>query len=180
MNTIQHTYTAKNGKSIIVRNAVKDDAVTLIALKKGYIKDTTTIPLYEHEYKNTIEQEAELIARYNNEKNSVLLVAECDGDLIGNIDITGNQRLKLQHTAMLGMGIANNWQNTGVGSCLMDSALKAIAQTVVNIVWLEVYASNTGGLKLYEKFGFEQCGVIKNFFNETAPIDKITMVKYIK
>ena len=180
MNTIQETYTAKNGKTITVRTATKRDAAALVALKKGYIKDTTTIPLYEYEYKNTTEQEAELIEKYNTEANSILLVAECEGELIGNIDITGNQRQKLQHTAMLGMGIAYAWQNTGVGSCLIDSALKAIAQTVVNIVWLEVYASNIAGLKLYEKFGFEKCGVIKDFFNETVLIDKITMVKYIK
>ncbi|AXG74482.1 GNAT family N-acetyltransferase [Flavobacterium arcticum] len=180
MKTTQETYTSKNDKNIIVRNATECDAATLVALKKGYIRGTTTIPLYEHEYKNTTEQEAKLITKYNTEANSILLVAECDGELIGNIDITGNQRQKLQHTAMLGMGVANNWQNTGVGSCLMNSALKTIAQTVVSIVWLEVYASNIAGLKLYEKFRFEKCGAIKNFFNETAPIDKITMVKYIK
>ncbi len=180
MNTTPKTYTAKNGEKIIVRTATERDAAALVALKKGYIKNTTTIPLYEYEYKNTTEQEAELITKYNAEANSILLIAECDGELIGNIDITGNQRQKLQHTAMLGMGITYTWQNTGVGSCLIDSALKAIAQTVVSIVWLEVYASNIGGLKLYEKFGFEQCGVIKNFFNEATSIDKITMVKYIK
>ena len=166
--------------TIIVRNAVEEDAPALIALKKGYIKGTTSIPLYEDEYRNTPIQEAELIIKYNNEENSVLLVAECDGELIGNIDITGNQRRKLFHTAMVGMGIANEWQNKGIGSCLMDSALKAMSKTPVGIVWLEVYSTNIGGLILYEKFGFEQCGIIKNFFNEAVAIDKITMVKYIK
>ncbi len=180
MKSAPDTHTAKNGKTIIVRNTIEEDAPALIALKKGYIKGTTTIPLYEDEYRNTSIQEAELITRYYNEQNSILLVAECEGELIGNIDITGNQRRKLFHTAMLGMGIAYDWQNKGIGSCLMESALNAMNETPVSIVWLEAYSTNIGGLKLYEKFGFEQCGVIKNFFNENTPIDKITMVKYIK
>ena len=100
--------------------------------------------------------------------------------LIGNIDITGNQRKKLFHTGMIGMGIHNDWQNKKIGSLLMEEAIKWSLLSVLEILWLEVYSTNTGGLKLYEKFGFEQCGLMKNFFREGGPVDKITMIKYLK
>ncbi|OIQ22464.1 MAG: hypothetical protein BM557_00310 [Flavobacterium sp. MedPE-SWcel] len=180
MSLIHHTYITKNNKTIIVRNAINDDATALIVLKKGYIKGCDTIPMFDYEYKNTPLQEVELITRYTTEENSILLVAEYDGVLIGNIDLTGNQRKKMLHTSMLGMGIAKAWQNTGVGNCLMQSAFAAIANSPISIVWLEVYATNLAGLKLYEKSGFKQSGIIKNFFNEVEPTHKITMVKYIK
>jgi ribosomal protein S18 acetylase RimI-like enzyme len=81
---------------------------------------------------------------------------------------------------MIGMGIAYEWQNKKIGSFLMEGVIKwAVNKSPLNIVWLEVYSTNTGGIKLYEKFGFEQCGVIKDFFKEDNPADKITMVKHI-
>lgn len=181
MTLINQTYKLKNGLNVNVREANTEDAEALLKLKKSYIKNTTSIPMYEHEYRNTIKEEAELIKRYKQQENSLLLVAEHNKQLIGNIDLTGNQREKIFHTATIGMGITNSWQNLGVGSCLMDMLLKVVVNSLsVNIIWLEVYSTNILGIKLYEKFGFEECGTIKNFFKEEHIADKITMVKYIQ
>lgn len=181
MSIINQTYKLKNGLIVNIREAGTADAEALLKLKKGYIKNTTSIPLYEHEYRNTVDDEAALINRYKQQKNSLLLVAEHNNELIGNIDLTGNQREKIFHTATIGMGIANSWQNLGVGSCLMDALLKVVVNSLsVNIIWLEVYSTNISGIKLYQKFGFEECGTIKNFFKEEHIADKITMVKYIQ
>ncbi|MFL9835932.1 GNAT family N-acetyltransferase [Flavobacterium sp. ST-75] len=168
-----------SGEVITIRTGSRQDAQKLIALKKSYITGTTSIPLYEDEYRNTIVEEAEWIDRYNNQDNSLLLLAEYNGEVIGNIDLTGNQRRKLYHTGMIGMGIHNDWQNKKIGSLLMETTIEWAKTSLLQIVWLEVYASNTAGIKLYEKFGFERCGLIKNFFREGKTIDKITMVKYL-
>ncbi|MES2486230.1 MAG: hypothetical protein V4581_09840 [Bacteroidota bacterium] len=92
--------------SITIRKAHPADAEKLLALKRSYIKNTTTIPLYLEECRTDPDEEQQLIKRYVAEANSILLVAEHDGQLIGNLDLTGNQRKKLYHTAMLGMGVA--------------------------------------------------------------------------
>jgi ribosomal protein S18 acetylase RimI-like enzyme len=174
------THFTKDGKEVIIREATEDDALGLIELKKSYIKNTTSIPLYEFEYKNDIQMEKGWINRFVSETNSLLLVAEHGNKLIGNIDLNGNQRKKLFHTGMIGMGVAYEWQNRKIGSFLMDSVMKwAVNRSPLSIIWLEVYSTNTGGIKLYEKFGFEKCGLIKNFFEEENPADKITMVKHI-
>ena len=167
-------------KQIIIRTAVEGDAANLLHLKKSYIEGSTSIPMYVHEYTNSISEEAALIKRYSGQQNSVLLVAECDGLLIGNLDLTGNQREKLYHTAMLGMGVAAYWQNKKIGSLLIENAIKcAKAEKQLDIVWLEVYSTNTPGRRLYENFGFKECGTIRDFFHDTPPADKITMVKHL-
>ena len=174
------TYFTKDGKEVIIREATEDDALSLIELKKSYIKNTTSIPLYDFEYKNNIQMERDWIRRFISEANSLLLVAENGNRLIGNIDLNGNQRKKLFHTGMIGMGIAYEWQNRKIGSFLMESVMKwAKNKSPLRVVWLEVYSTNTGGIKLYQKFGFEQCGLIKNFFEAENPADKITMVKHL-
>ena len=173
------TYFTADGKEITVRPAIADDALDLLELKKSYIKATRSLPLYEYEYKNGIREEKELIERYIREENSLLLVAVHGNVLIGNLDITGSQRKKLYHTGMLGMGVAYTWHNKKAGSFLMESALAWAQRSLLTVVWLEVYATNLPGIRLYEKFGFEHCGLIKNFFNEEELVDKITMVKYV-
>jgi len=173
-------YFTKDGKEIIIRPAVPDDADKILELKKSYIKNTRTIPMYEYEYKNTIQQEKELIEKYIEQDNSLLLVAEQDNQLIGNLYLTESLRRKMHHTAMLGMGIAYDWQNRKAGNSLLKTALEwAITQSQLRIIWLEVYSTNSAGIRLYGNCGFETCGFIKNFFNEKIPTDKITMVKYL-
>ena len=176
---IKSDYNTDDGYEIIVRTANEADAENLLALKLGYIKGSLSIPMFEDEYKNTPQQEAKLIKRYLNEENSLLLVAEHNNELIGNLDITGNQRRKLFHTGMIGMGIANAWQNRKIGSMLMQEALNIARTTPLQILWLEVYSTNTAGIRLYEKYGFEECGRMNNFFREENTADKITMVKYL-
>lgn len=165
---------------IVIRHATLKDAAALIHLKKGYIKETTSIPLYVYEYTNTIVQEQEWIDKFIMQDNCALFVAEHNGALIGNLDLTGSPRQKLAHTAMLGMGVAWNWQNKKIGTLLMEAAMDwAAKNSIVSIVWLEVYSTNTGGRKLYQNFGFEECGIMKNFFNEEVSADKISMIKYL-
>jgi RimJ/RimL family protein N-acetyltransferase len=174
------THFTADGKEITIREATEDDALNLIELKKSYIKGTRSIPMYEFEYRNDIQMEIDLIKRFQTEQNSLLLLAEHGNNLIGNIDLWGNQRKKLFHTGMIGMGISHEWQNRKIGGFLMESLLGwAAERSSLNIIWLEVYSTNTGGIRLYEKFGFESCGHIKDFFMEEEPADKITMVRYL-
>lgn len=169
-----------NDRSVIVRSGLESDAESLLELKKSYIRDTTTLPLLEHEYHDTAEEEAALINRYTSQPNCLILVAECEGELIGNLDLTGNQRQKLYHTAMLGMGIAYNWQNMGIGSVLIENAINwATNYSPIEIIWLEMYSTNLPGRALYSKFGFTECGLMENFFRGNVIADKISMIKYL-
>ncbi|MEM9545921.1 MAG: GNAT family N-acetyltransferase [Bacteroidota bacterium] len=174
-------FSIKTGEDIIVRVAELKDARDLLEMKLEYLKNTNTIPLVENEYPNSIELEKQLIERLKDEQNSVLLIAEHKGHLIGNLDLNGNQRSKLFHTGVVGMGIRQGWRGLGVGSALMNALLDwTSTNSHISILWLEVYDSNSAGKMLYEKSGFKECGRIKNFFQEGDTfIDKITMVRHL-
>ncbi len=171
------TYTTKSQHTITIRKATLDDATNLLKLKKSYLAHTTTIPLYLHEYTNTMVEEQQWISKFISQQNSILFVAEYQGELIGNIDLSGNQRQKLFHTGVIGMGIHTQWQNQGIGTLLLQKTLGWAQQNkFLNLVWLEVYASNPSGIALYTKLGFKETGRIPNFFQENNQlIDKITM-----
>ncbi len=177
MNFLQKTYQTKSNQTIIIREAVPEDATQLLQLKLEYLKNTDTIPLFDYEYSNNVTEEYQLIKRYLKQPNSILLVAENEGSLVGNIDLTGSWRKKMSHTAVVGMGIHTTWQNQGVGTFLIQNVIDWSRQnTLIKIIWLEVYATNKVGIALYEKMGLKECGRIENFFNENKKyIDKITM-----
>ena len=171
----------KNGKSITVREANQHDAPDLISLKLSYIEGSQTIPLLTHEYSDKVADEEHLIKRLKEEQNSILLLAENEGVLVGNIDLNGNQRSKLYHTGVIGMGIRKEWQGQGIGSVLLESAISWSKQNpYLSLIWLEVYDTNVAGKRLYQKLGFEECGRMKHFFKEdNVYIDKLTMVRHL-
>ncbi len=167
----------KSNVEVLIREVTSKDAPQLLQLKLSYLKNTRTIPLFESEYGNSIADELALIHRYITQSNSFLLVAEYNGTLIGNIDLTGNQRKKIFHTAVIGMGISPEWQQQGLGSFLLQNTIDWAHKNVfLKIVWLEVYASNLGGIALYTKKGFKETGRIVSFSQEKDQfVDKITM-----
>lgn len=166
---------------ITIREANINDTQNLINLKLNYLKDSKTIPLNLDEYPNDYDNEYHLIETLNEQGNSILLVAELDGKLVGNLDIFGNQRQRLFHTGNLGLGIHIDYQNKGIGSQLMAAALEwAQANNFLKIITLDVYATNDPAIHMYKKLGFEESGRIKNFFyQDNTYIDKISMVKHI-
>lgn len=170
-------YIIKNGQELVVRIPSENEAQALIDLKLNYIRDTTTIPLQVDEYQNSEIEERQLIRKYAESKNSILLIATIASVFVGNIDLTGNERQKMLHTGMIGMGIKENYRNLGIGTYLMKETIKwAKKNSPLEIIWLEVYANNDLGLGLYKKMGFKVSGKIENFFKEgNSYYDKIQM-----
>lgn len=172
----------KTGKQLLIRMVHVEDAQAILDLKRGYLANTTTLPLLLEEYPDDLAKETQLIKDYAASDNSIFLVAEHEGQLIGNIDLTGSKRSKLYHTAMLGMGIHEQWRNQGVGKLLIQHSLDwARGESGIELVWLDVYATNALGFQLYKNAGFTVSGSIPGFFKEEdEAIDKIQMFQRIK
>ncbi len=172
----------KNSKLVTIRQAKIDDAEKLLACIKTYIPQSNYIPKLEQEIKLTIEQEKEWINSFLTNEKSLLLVAEYENEIIGNIDLTGNQRKIMEHTAVIGMGMLIEWRNSGLGTSLLKATIDWAKQNpILELVWLQVYTENELGINLYRKMGFEENGIIKNFFkHEDKYFDNLTMTMNVK
>lgn len=147
----------KNSKEVKIRSAEINDAENLLKTIKKYIVDSEFIPKLYQEITLTIEQEEDWINSFIQKENSLLLVAEYGDELIGNIDITGNSRIIMQHTGVIGMGILNEWRNSGLGTELMKHSINWAKQNpVLELLWLQVYCENVLGLSLYRKMNFKE------------------------
>ena len=176
------TFKLKTGKSIRVRMPEFDEVQKLIDLKKSYLRNTKTIPLVLDEYLSSVKNELALITEYEKSLNGILLVAEFENEFIGNIDLTGSKRSKMFHTGMIGMGIKEEWRDQGLGRILIESVIDwAKENSEIELIWLDVYASNELGYNLYKNTGFQISGIINDFFkDENGYVDKVQMYQRIK
>ncbi|RZK01480.1 MAG: GNAT family N-acetyltransferase, partial [Flavobacterium sp.] len=167
----------KNQKTVTIRQAEIDDAEKLFNSIKTYVSQSDYIPKLEQEIELTIEQEKEWINNFLTNENSLLLIAEFDNEIIGNIDLTGNRRRVMEHTAVIGMGMLKEWRNAGLGTALLKLAIEwAKENPILELLWLQVYTDNELGLGLYRKMGFEENGIMKNFFKQDEKyVDNLTM-----
>ena len=88
---------------------------------------------------------------------SHLLVAECDGKVVGNAGLFVETRhVRRKHVASFGISVHDAWQGRGVGTALISAAVD-LADRWLNFTRLEltVFTDNTAAIALYKKFGFE-------------------------
>ena len=176
------TVTLKNAKEVKIRSAEISDAENLLSTIKKYIVDSEFIPKLFEEIKLTIQQEEDWIKSFMEKENSLLLVAEYENEIIGNIDITGKSRIIMQHTGVIGMGMLAEWRNSGLGTELMKHSINwAIENPILELLWLQVYCENEIGVSLYRKMNFKENGVIKNYFKLNGKYyDNLTMSLSVK
>lgn len=91
-------------------------------------------------------------------------VAVCDNEIVGHIWLTVALNPRRQHTAEIGMAVADNFHGQGIGTKLMQTAV-TLADNWLNLQRLEltVYTDNKKAIGLYQKFGFEIEGEHKKF-----------------
>ncbi len=109
-----------------------------------------------------------------------LLVAEIDGDVVGNLGLhMASKSPRRRHVGLIGMSVRDDWHRRGVGTALLAAALD-LADNWINYTRLEltVYTDNAAALALYRKFGFQIEGTLKNFaFRRGRFIDAHTMAR---
>lgn len=92
-------------------------------------------------------------------------VVACDAadTVVGwcNIHVAPDNPLRpgFEHAGMLGMGLLEPWRGKGLGTKMMQACFEAAAKIGLERIELQVYASNTGAIALYRKFGFVTEGV---------------------
>lgn len=163
---------------MIVREASAADARGYIMLIKGILAEQPSVdtPYAPGEFNPATSTIRELIIEYNASPNGLFLVAEADG-VVGALSCRGGSLAADAHTTDLGVYVATDYRDQGVGSALLRHAVAwAQASSVVERVELEVFAGNARAIHVYEKFGFEREGVKqRKYYRGGVPIDMVMM-----
>lgn len=142
---------------MIIREAVGADAAAAIEHVQRLAEEPgINILLAPGEFALTVEQEETFIEEAAAADNSLFLVAERDGKLVGVLTCMGGKRQGNRHVTNLGISVAAAHRAQGIGTALLERAVEwARANPIVRRVELHVFARNAAARRLYERAGFE-------------------------
>lgn len=97
----------------------------------------------------------------NMAQNVPHLVALSGDDLVGWCDISPKTHEGFTHCGTLGMGVRKDFRRLGIGRRLLEQTIDEARAMGLERIELEVFASNTPAIRLYDQAGFVVEGVKK-------------------
>jgi RimJ/RimL family protein N-acetyltransferase len=88
----------------------------------------------------------------------LVLVAEADGDVVGNVLVSVDRGVATEHIGVLSITIADGWRDVGIGSELVAAAQRWTRERGLRKLSLGVFPDNERAVAVYEKRGFVREG----------------------
>jgi len=139
---------------IEVKNAERKHVYTITVLTKKYFS-------YTGFDANRVWE------RLNSEENNYF-VAELNGYSVGFIDT----EVKEGKGRILGFAVLDEFQGRGIGKKLLERALKHLKEKGVSEISLMVFEDNEKAIGLYEKYGFQNAGRIREIWGKPVILMK--------
>lgn len=118
--------------------------------------------------------------RLSDNPESVYLVGLMGDRIVGMVSVDMfPHKPRRRHAGEIGISVHEEWQGKGVGGALMRAILD-LADNWLNLtrLELEVYADNEAAVHLYERFGFELEGTLRQHaFRDGQYVDSKVMAR---
>lgn len=170
--------------NIHVAQATPQDAQTLINLLNQLGGETDNYTFGKDGFREQDPNKvAEFLARQE-ELGGFTLLAWNDRsrkkggpELLGTLSIDVCERPRMQHRAVLSLGVLRQFWGQGVGTRLMEQGIGMVTNTqAIEVLACDVRADNERAIRLYERFGLERTGVLRGLIKVDGELhDAITM-----
>lgn len=149
----------KQGRKVILRSACEDDAEDLIKYLKETAKETPYLLREEDEINLAVEDEKDFINMRLEMDKALMLVAYIDGKHVGCCSFSPVAPFKrIAHRCDMAIALYQEYCGFGIGSIMLETALRFAKEAGYEQAELEVVSNNTKAIKLYEKCGFKKYG----------------------
>lgn len=175
--------TLRGGEDVIVRAAVEADAEILHTLLRESFGASEHLVTMPDEWSDNPGETRQRILDNLAHPNELMLVAESDGILVGELTFHASRRRRMSHHGQFGLSVSPQWRGRGVGRALILTLLDwAAAHPTIEKVRLGVFDTNTRARALYTRLGFVEESRQLGFF-KIGPgeyVDDILMAIYVK
>lgn len=154
---IKEEFTAKDGRTIILRKPRWDDLDGLLDFVNSLVREEALINrIGEVSRSEEIEFLARRLSDIENKK-VIQLVADVDGMIVGNAEVVKLSGRE-SHVGKLGVSVRSGYRRIGIASKLIETLIRQAKKEKLRIILLAVYEDNLPAITLYKKLGFKEIG----------------------
>jgi ribosomal protein S18 acetylase RimI-like enzyme len=169
-------FIAKDGGIVVIRKLRLEDVDSLLELVNSTVREGAPV---NRMTELSREEEIEFLRRRLAEierGDTVLLIAEVDGKLVGNAEIRRHPG-RQSHVGTMGITVKSGFRRIGIGTQLIERLLSEGKEQGLRIVTLQVNETNLPAITLYRKLGFKETGRIPKAIHWNRKyVDDIIMV----
>ena len=150
-------------KTIIYREPVEEDAEAIVNFYNRVGGETTYLSFEKDEYPLDADAQRVSIKETKESPNNIMILALDGEDIVGIGTISSTSKIKARHNGELGIVVENAHQGQGIGSEIIRRLIEwSRGNKITTRIQLDTRCDNDRAVKLYEKFGFEIEGRLKN------------------
>lgn len=150
-------------QNVTFREPVIEDAKEIVDFYNYVGGETSFLSFEKDEYPLDVEGQKESIQATNESPINTMLLAIVDGKIVGIGTISSSHIIKSRHSGELGIVVAQEYQGKGIGTSIIQQLIDwAKGNEVTTRIQLDTRTDNELAVKLYQSFGFEIEGCLKN------------------
>lgn len=143
---------------VIIRKAIRKDVQAMLVIYNAATQEPASA--YE-DVPHTLSQREEWFDYFSN-RNFPIIVAECDGVVVGWGSLGPHQeRAGFRFTGSVAVYVDKMYRRRGIGGQLLKAMLEEGRQRKLHTVLAVIDSGNGPSLALHQQHGFSQAGVLK-------------------
>lgn len=174
-------FSAKDGRQVVLRTPRWEDLDDLLKLINSLVQEKANIVRDQKVSRDDeIDWLAGALSRLEREEE-IYLVAEVDGRVVANSELSRKTGGYGQHVGGIGIAIEKRFRDVGVGTEMMKALIEEARAIGLKVLTLTAFANNKRAIHVYKKLGFEETGKIpERFFKGGKYIDELVMTKILR
>ena len=142
---------------LIVRPAAASDADALVELGRAVAGEGDLWLTYDR----SRADERRNVKSVRRDPNVAVFVAETPEGIVGRLSIARDHNPYSRHVAELGLMVAASARRRGIGTALMEEAMRWARAAGITKLELTVFPHNEPAITLYRKLGFREEGLLR-------------------
>lgn len=142
---------------LIVRPAAASDADALVELGRAVAGEGDLWLTYDR----SRADERRNVKSVRRDPNVAVFVAETPEGVVGRLSIARDHNPYSRHVAELGLMVAAEARRRGIGTALMEEAMRWARAAGITKLELTVFPHNEPAITLYRKLGFREEGLLR-------------------
>ncbi len=151
---------------VVIREARPEDAEGMVAYMQMISSEPNNNLVWEPgEFNITVENERKMLEGVTASDNSIYIIADAGGRIVGAANCAGGTRWAVRHSGLIGISLHPDYRDQGIGTQMMRYIIAWAKETgIITRLELSVYVHNIRAIHVYEKVGFVLEGIRRNAY----------------